>query len=296
MTQTIRHALLVAALAYSGAALASGAAQDPASQVPAFRGHADGITVEVSVRRGTRTVGGLRLGDFELLDNGVRQSPTLSVESLPIDVTILLDVSGSVSGPVLDQLRQSVNELRADLKAGDRLRLLVFNMRVMRLFDVDATPATIDKAFATLTPGGSSAVLDGLAVALASPVETGRRAFIVAFTDGEDSSSLISPGKLLDVARRTTPTVNTVLATSVNRGDDDVYTTLAAETGGQTESLRPGERLGSAFRRLFAEYRESYVLRYAPTGVERVGTHTIDVRVNRPGTVVRARRGYVVGR
>ena len=68
------------------------------------------------------------------------------------------------------------------------------------------------------------------------------------------------------------------------------------EPGGHTESLRPGERLGSAFRRLLTQFRESYVLRYAPTGVERIGTHTIEVRVTRPGTVVRARRGYVVGR
>ena len=264
--------------------------------MPAFLGNADAITVDVSVRRGTRSVVGLQLSDFEVFDNGVRQSPTLSVESLPIDVTVLLDVSGSVSGPVLDQLRQSVNEVRADLKAADRLRLLVFNMRVTRLLDLDATPAMIDKAFASLTPGGGSAVLDGLAVALATSPAADRRAFIVAFTDGQDGSSVISPAKLLDVARRTSPTVNAVLATSVTRPEDAVYATLASETGGQTESLRPGERLGSAFRRLLTQFRESYVLRYAPTGVERIGAHTIDVRVTQPGTVVRARRGYVLAR
>lgn len=294
MSHAVPRALVAAILVCAGSAVTTQVQSQ--GQAPAFVARTDAVTVDVSVRRGTRSVGGLHVSDFEVFDNGVRQSPTLSVESLPIDVTILLDVSGSVSGPVLDQLRQSVSELRADLKAGDRLRLLAFNMRVVRLIDVDAPPAMIDQVFASLTPGGGSAVLDGLAVALASPIAAERRAFIVAFTDGQDRSSVIAPGQLLDVARRTSPAVNAVLATSIKRPEDDLYAALAAETGGHAESLKPGDRLGSAFRRLLTQFRESYVLRYAPTGVERIGTHTIDVRVARPDVVVRARRGYVVGR
>src|SRR3954467_8661090 len=89
--------------------------QEPAAT---FRSGADVVSVEASVRRDKRPLTGLKLGDFELLDNGVAQEISdLNYERLPIDVTVVLDVSASVTGAVLDQLRQSVRQLKADLGA-----------------------------------------------------------------------------------------------------------------------------------------------------------------------------------
>jgi VWFA-related protein len=72
----------------------------------------------------------------------------------------------------------------------------------------------------------------------------------------------------------------------------------AAEvTGGavhQTEIFRAPTLL-STFEKAFEAFRESYVLRYVPAGVEREGWHTLTVTV--PGhrrASVRARRGYGV--
>ena len=79
-----------------------------------LRTGADIVSVEASVRREKRPVTGLKITDFELLDNGVPQEISdLSYERLPIDVTVVLDVSASVTGAVLDQLRQSVRQLKA---------------------------------------------------------------------------------------------------------------------------------------------------------------------------------------
>ena len=58
-------------------------------------------------------------------------------------------------------------------------------------------------------------------------------------------------------------------------------------------ALAPGENLTSTFRRVLEQFRASYVLYFTPTGVDRQGPHTLDVRVKRAGTEVRARRGYV---
>ena len=101
--------------------------QEPAAT---FRSGADVVSVEASVRREKRPVTGLKLGDFQLLDNGVpQQISDVSYERLPIDVTVVLDVSASVTGAVLDQLRQSVRQLKTDLGPSDRLKLVAFNMR-----------------------------------------------------------------------------------------------------------------------------------------------------------------------
>ena len=64
-------------------------------------------------------------------------------------MTVLLDVSASVTGSVLDELRRALKQLRADLGAQDRLRLMTFNMRVQRLVDFTDPAAKIDTALAS---------------------------------------------------------------------------------------------------------------------------------------------------
>jgi VWFA-related protein len=276
-------------------------AQDPA---PVFRAGAEAVSVEVSVRRDRRAIVGLKAADFEVLDNGVRQDITeISYEKLPIDVTVLLDVSASVTGSALEELRRALKQLRSDLGPQDRLRLLTFNMRVKRLVDFsDPAPAT-DVALASLNGGGSSAIFDSLAVALASRAGAGRRQLIVLFSDGQDSSSVTDLDTLLDVARRSTPTVAVVLASpSLQRAASllrhtqktvgDVAQQIAADTGGFVATVAAGENLTSAFRRVLEQFRASYILYFTPRGVDSKGTHTIEVRVKREKVDVRSRRSY----
>jgi VWFA-related protein len=264
-------------------------------QVPVFRAGVDAVTVGVSVRRGNRPVTGLTIGDFTLTDNGVVQPlTTMSYETLPIDVTVLFDISGSVTGAVMDQLRRSIADLRRSVQPLDRLRVWTFNMRIRQLLAFDAPPAAADAAFTTLVAGGSSAVLDAVAVALASGGSPDRRQLVVLFSDGKDSISLQTPELLLDLARTTTPTVSIVLATPARTASDRIYAELAAETGGTVVSLLPTDTLGGSLRGALERFRSSYVLSYTPTGVAAPGAHAIVVTVARPGLDVRARRGYVV--
>jgi hypothetical protein len=73
-----------------------------------FRAATDSVSLGVSVRRQNRPVTGLRVSDFEIDDNGVPQQVVdLSYEKLPIDLTVALDISGSVSGALLDELRRA---------------------------------------------------------------------------------------------------------------------------------------------------------------------------------------------
>ena len=282
----------------------------PQQQAPTvFRTGADVVTVDASVQRERRPVTGLTAPDFELLDNGVKQEVSdVTYEKLPIDVTLVLDVSASVTGAVLDELRRALRQVRTDLTAADRMRLLAFNMRVRRLVDFTQPSGDVDMALAALRPGGSSAVFDALAVSLASADTPGRRRLIVLFSDGQDSSSISDADALLEVARRSTPTVATILASPLLERPASVLRTnaslasatieglsdrLATETGGMVTTVKTGENLTSKFRRMVQDFRSSYVLFFTPSGVERAGAHTLDVRVKRPGVDVRARRGYV---
>jgi VWFA-related protein len=299
---------MAAALVLMSSAVAG---QAPASQDqrPVFRAGADVVTVDVSVQRDRRPVTGLKAADFELLDNGVSQQITdVAYEKLPIDVTLLLDVSASVTGPVLEELGRALRQVRTDLLPGDRLRLLTFNMGVRRLVDFDQPAPNIEQALASVRGGGSSAVFDSLAVALSTFEAPGRRRLVLLFSDGQDSSSVSDADTLLEVVRRTTPTVAIVLgspnperpASLLRRSSAAAGTTvgalterIASETGGIVAPVRAGETLSARFRRMLQDFRSSYVLYFTPNGVDRTGAHSLEVRLKRGSADVRARRGYV---
>jgi VWFA-related protein len=302
---------LAIALAVTPAPLGARQVAQPGAQeqAPVFRAGADVVSVEASVRRDRRAVTGLKAADFELLDNGVHQQISdVSYEKLPIDVTVLLDTSASVTGAALDRLRSALRQLRSDLGTRDRLRLLTFNMRVQRLIDFGDPAAVTDKALASLGGAGSSAVFDSLAVALSGAMPPGRRHLVVLFSDGQDSSSISDAETVLDIARRSTPTVSVVLSSATRQRPasllrnstklgsatvGDVADLVASETGGFVATITPEEDVSSTFRRVLEQFRTSYVLYFTPTGVDRQGSHTLEVRVKNAKAEVRARRGYI---
>lgn len=79
--------------------------------------------------------------------------------------------------------------------------------------------------------------------------------------------------------------------------DFDALRDAAKLTGG---SLHPpgvfvDRDAAEIFDKIYAEFRQNYILRYLPTGVTRDGWHDVKVTIPKsPGTEVRARRGYLI--
>ena len=297
--------------------VAAGTVAARGMQQPTFRSSAAAVVVDVNVRdRNGRPVTKLDLADFELLDNGVRQKlHDLSYGKVPIDVTVALDVSHSVSGKMLDQLRQGVVQLMRDLEKDDRLKLVLFNMRVARTMDFTRDVKDVESAIRSASAGGGTALLDTLSVSLVSASAPDRRQLVVTFTDGSDSSSTTTPEMLTAIAQRTRATLTFVMPAvgmpiTINRGPTslgplttysakvlrgplhDYLTSVARDTGGSVLPVAGGVDLAATFRRVLADFRSTYVLYYTPSNVDSPGYHTVDVKVNHEGATVRARRGY----
>jgi Ca-activated chloride channel family protein len=278
------------------------------AQVPTFRAEVNAVVVDVSVRdRSRRPVANLRAADFQVIDNGVpQQVDNVSYGKLPIDVTVALDVSYSVTGSVLERLRRAVGQLMRDLRREDRLKLILFNMRVTRIVDFTTDADAVDRAIRTVTAGGGTSLLDALSVALVSASAPDRRQLLVFFTDGNDSTSVTAPETLTSVAQRTRGTLTFVmpaLPQPVRRlpaiGPQQslrplapVLSAIAVETGGSVLPVDEYTDLTGAFRRVLDDFRSAYVLYYNPRGVERGGYHALEVRVKHEGATVQARRGY----
>jgi VWFA-related protein len=311
-------------------ALGASLAAAPQEQRPVFRSGVELVRVDVSVREGPRIATGLAAADFEVLDNGVAQQiEDVSFGRLPIDVTVALDISQSVSGALMERLRQGVVQLMADLRKEDRLKLMLFNSRATRVVDFTGDVESVERAIRAARAGGGTALADAIGVALVSAPRSERRQLVVFFTDGADASSVTDQLTLREVAQRTDATLVVVMPdllvpvpgtmVIVPQGDAGrlsitdtlrpaefqalvaaggprrFFQLLTAETGGSLVPVTPSVNLSSVFVRILGEFRSSYVLHYRPSGIDPAGYHALTVRVKKPNMRVTARRGYFGG-
>lgn len=284
------------------AALVAGAVAIVAAQQPAFRGLGEAVNIPASVRGGNKPVGGLTAADFALFDNGVKQTiQTVSIETQPIDVTLLLDVSRSVQGTRLEQLKSSVIETSLLLRPTDRLRLIAVQhvLREVFPFQPGGTPPPV----AGLTAAGGTSLYDGIAAAIMGATEPGRRQLIIAYTDGQDTISTLPIEMVRDLSDVSEAVVQLVVSTARPGGSarpDAVpaartLNEFATRTGGQLFVLDNATAITDAFKQAIEDFRTSYVLGYVPTGVKSGGWHDVQVKVTSGNYEVRARKGYSGG-
>jgi hypothetical protein len=180
--------------------VASGAAAAP-RQDATYRSRTDVVEIDAAVTVGGRQVTGLAAGDFDVTDNGVRQT-VLSVlsETVPIDLTLVIDVSGSIDTRLQEAIGRAIARVGARLRPTDRVSVLTFNQRVRER--VPLRPATGLNIAGLLAGSGQTSLNDAIAVALVAPVEQGRRQMALVFTDGMDTMSFLDPEIVRDVAGR----------------------------------------------------------------------------------------------
>jgi len=294
--RVLAGAVLVACAAVHPAARADG--QAPQAPKATFRTGTDVVNIDVSVLAGDAAVPGLTVADFEVTDNGVVQKlDSAGVETLPIDVTLLLDMSTSVDGTMLERLKSSVRETATLLKPADRLRLLGIHESIAQVFGWQ--PGGTVPPLDGLRGEGGTALFDGIVAALIRPTEPQRRHLVVLLTDGDERLSILDAEKMRDVASHTEALVDVIVPMakiSTNKPGLAPLIDVATHTGGQLFPILLTDSLSAAFKRSIGDFRTSYLLRYVPQGVARPGWHTVDVRVTKPGQFhVHARKGYSGG-
>src|SRR6185436_16264809 len=107
------------------------AEQGPPRQEPTFRSGASTVAVFATVQEpGGRLVPDLKQEDFEVLDNGKRQTLTLFANDIqPITVVMMLDRSGSMVAN-FDLVRDAASEFVQQLLPTDKARIGSFANRI----------------------------------------------------------------------------------------------------------------------------------------------------------------------
>lgn len=204
----MRRAALALGLVFAAARLL---AQQPAL----FRTSVDLISVPVSVTDKNKPVANLTAGDFELLDNNVRQDVTLTtLDAMPTDVTFVVDVSGSIAGKALDRIKTDVQSMAELLQPNDRVRLVSFARDPIDVFGFVPGGATLD--LSRMTSGGTTSLYDALIAVLAGIPPSDRPHMVFVVTDGRDNSSFSNAEHVLRVARTSGAVLSLALVPSSN--------------------------------------------------------------------------------
>ena len=290
------------------AAIAAGTATLAAQR---FKAGIAVVRVDALVTTGGRPVTGLTAANFELRDNGIPQRIIdVTQETLPLNLFTLLDLSGSVQGAPLEQLKEGVTALVDALGPEDRAALLTFASRVELQSGLTGDRDRLRQLVRGMKAGGSTSVFDAVFAGLSLRESDDNRALLILFSDGKDTSSWIPARKVIDIARRTDVVIypvtirmivgplmmygRPVRAADVMKQEPSYrfLDTLADDTGGRLVYAGSEAALRKTFLDVLAEFRQRYVLVYEPADVPGSGWHTIDVKMRGRSGEVRARRGY----
>ncbi len=180
--------------------------------------------------------------------------------SQPRDVTVVLDVSGSMSGEKIEQARSALRGLVATLSPDDRFRLVAFSnaVRVLGAEWSHPTDAGLSEARAwvdRLVADGGTNIGAALDEAFRLPSPSDRLPIVIFLTDGLPSVGEQSPERLADRAQERAGRAR-VFAFGVGH---DVNTHLLDRLGeagrGSTQYVEPGENVERAMGLLSMKIR-----------------------------------------
>ena len=270
------------------------------------------VYLDVFVTQAGEPVKGLVAENFEVMDNGVRQQVKLLDHSdLPLATMLLLDVSGSVEGSKLEQLRAAAHAFVEGLDPEDEVGLLTFTRRMQLRMEPSSNFAALHRVLLEPTEQGNTSLHDALYTGLKLVEARGGRPLVVLFTDGLDNMSWLDELEVLEVLKESDVVVYAVavepgMGVAVRRGGRSIRGQVLLEakeylnsvtglTGGRVFHIDPGANFTEIFLRVLTEMESRYLLSYEPTGVALEGWHEleVDLKVDEADGI-RARPGYLV--
>lgn len=180
--------------------------------------------------------------------------------TLPRDITVVLDVSGSMSGSKLEQARDALRQMLESLDGDDRFRLIAFSNRVTAYragwtgsSNTELAPAR--RWLNGLVADGGTNIAGALEEAFDAQTPTGRLPIVLFLTDGLPSVGEQDPERIAERARADRGR-NRVFAFGVGYDVNTYLLDRLTEAGrGATQFVEPGEDVGDALGTLLTKIR-----------------------------------------
>jgi len=251
-----------------------------------------------------RPVRGLGTKDVQLFENGVKQEVSYFREAsslgdpserVPLSIVLVLDTSGSMK-PNMHFLQEAVLNFLYKLEEIDTALLVSFNESVKGSAEFTGDTDRLERFVEGLQAWGGTSLYDAIHYSLGRIKDAPGRKALVIFSDGADTTSQLQDKDVVDYARAVEATVYSIgfkgqggMMSSSPRG---FLRKIANETGGQYFAPDKVGELIKVFNEISNELKNHYLLAYTPTKEPDGTWREIALKVNRPDTEVRVRKGY----
>jgi Ca-activated chloride channel family protein len=274
---------------------------NPIQEQPIFRSSVRTVPIYATVVDGSgRLVPDLQQSDFSIADNAKPTDVSLfSNESQPFTAVVMLDTSASMTAN-LKLLNQAAEQFLLRLLPVDKAQVGAFNDKIQLSGTFTNNRDELIGELNELFFGNPTRLNDGIAAGLDALQGVDGRRVVLVFTDGEDTASRASFKNVLERARDEEVMVYAIGLESEyfngmrivrSRPSRDLRK-ISDETGGGYFELTRTADLAPTFSRVAQELRSQYLLGFAPASLDGK-VHKLDVKVNRAGMTVRARKSYL---
>jgi Ca-activated chloride channel family protein len=220
-------------------------------------------------------------------------------EVQPITVVVMLDTSGSMTGTI-DLLKLAAEQFLLRLFPGDKAKVGAFNDKIEVSAHFSADRDDLISDVKNLDFGNGTRLYDAIALSLDELKGIEGRKVVLVFTDGEDTTSRVGMGSVIDRARAEEVIVYAIGLESdyfngqrmVRSKPDGGLRKISDETGGGYFELKKTADLAPTFTRVAQELHSQYVIGFSPPDLDN-RVHKLTVRMTKPGMTARSRRSYV---
>jgi Ca-activated chloride channel family protein len=246
----------------------------------------------------------LTQGDFAILDDHKPPESIINFHretDLPLDLGLLIDVSGSVNSRFDFEQEAATSFLQKTLRAGfDKAFVVGFNTQSHMAQDFTDNVQLLSVAVHQLHDSGGTALYDAVYHACKEKFLKDRpdhpvRKAIVVVSDGEDNQSEVSRAQAIEMAQRAEVIIYAISTDDsglVMRGDR-VMEQLADSTGGRAFFPFKMKDITHSFAAIEDELRSQYVISYKPADFDADGRYrSIQISALKKDLQVRARKGY----
>jgi len=245
--------------------------------------------------RAGRPFEGLGVGDFQVFEDGVRQSlrQVERSDDMPLRLVTLVDSSASMQPRLKNVSDTALAFLRQTLHPKDQAAVITFNQAPRVVVGLTADLAALAAGFDGLMADGETALWDSVVFSLHYlGGASGQRAVIV-LSDGEDRTSRFHFDDVLVSARRAGMAIF-VLGIDLPRGEAREHLSrLAKETGGQSFFVKSLSDLPGIYTAIEKDLRSRYRLTYQSSNTSPgEAFRAVQVRVDKPGVEARTISGY----
>jgi tight adherence protein C len=226
----------------------------------------------------------VQISRFQVLEEAKPQNITgLELgqsKSVPLDIVLAIDVSGSMSGDKLAQAKAAAVAFVASIRPEDKATILAFSDRLNVVVPATNDRAALQAGLEGLQAAGNTAAYDALyrSAQLLSASPEGHRRAVILLTDGADTTSKYSARVAADVARQ-----QGVLVYTIGLGPDAVDAVLkdlSEPTGGKYYKAPAPQDLQGIYQAISLELSSQLILKYHSTTRTERSYQLVSVQIN----------------